>query len=347
MAGATLKDIAAATGLSVSTVSRALAGSSAISTATNKRVREAATKLKYRPNSQARALKGSKTDTIGLITPGVGNPYFSVLASAIEEKAAQFGLSLIMANSNDNTEQLIRSLEIMENQRIDGLIVVPHIGSGERIAALQRSGTPVVAVDRQLALPDSEESFKNAIPFVDSDPTPGITAAVELLVRVTDEIGYLAGPQDTSTGVLRKRAFLSACSKHNVTPVLYQGGYAEKEGFDGARSLVERGVRAVIAGDSMMTLGALRFCHHSRLRLGHDIALVGFDDFPVFELQEVPMTIIDQDVCRMGRTAFKTLQNLIASSCNSSANNNSLNTLQGTSLPTRLIVRDSTTLERR
>ncbi len=100
----------------------------------------------------------------------------------------------------------------------------------------------------------------------------------------------------------------------------------------GTQELLKLGVSAIIAGDSMMTVGALRACHEHRLTPGFDIALVGFDDFPVFQLQNPPLTIINQHVSTMGAKAFEELHKLLRGD----------SAQHKIKLPTTLIVRGST-----
>ncbi|OKX83830.1 LacI family DNA-binding transcriptional regulator [Corynebacterium glutamicum] len=300
----TLKDIAQATQLSVSTVSRALANNASIPESTRIRVVEAAQKLNYRPNAQARALRKSRTDTIGVIIPNIENPYFSSLAASIQKAAREAGVSTILSNSEENPELLGQTLAIMDDQRLDGIIVVPHIQSEEQVTDLVNRGVPVVLADR---------SFVNSsIPSVTSDPVPGMTEAVDLLLAADVQLGYLAGPQDTSTGQLRLNAFEKLCVDRGIVGAsVYYGGYRQESGYDGIKVLIKQGANAIIAGDSMMTIGALLALHEMNLKIGEDVQLIGFDNNPIFRLQNPPLSIIDQHVQEIGKRAFEILQKLI------------------------------------
>ena len=134
----TLKDIAAEVGVSISTVSRALADHPAIPQKTKQRVLKAAQKLNYRPNAQARALRNSKTNTIGLVIPNLFNPYFAELAAAVQNAAIDAGLYTLLGISNDDPKGLIQAVEIMQHQRVDGIIAVPHIGTEKELTALAK-----------------------------------------------------------------------------------------------------------------------------------------------------------------------------------------------------------------
>lgn len=300
----TLKDIARLTQLSVSTVSRALSNSSSIPETTRRRVAEAAAELNYRPNAQARALRKSRTDTIGVIIPDIENPFFSALAASIQRAAREVGISTILANSEENPELLNRTLEMMDDQRLDGIIVVPHIRSEEKIGELISRGVPVVLADR---------SFRSGeIPSVTSDPVPGLTAAMELLTESEVHLGYLSGPQDTSTGRLRLDTFEQLCLDRGLTGVsVYYGGYRPEAGREGMKVLISQGADAVIAGDTMMTIGALQAVHEMNLKLGRDIQLIGFDDNSVFRLQNPPLSVINQHADVMGARAFAILHRII------------------------------------
>ncbi|MGP6172658.1 LacI family DNA-binding transcriptional regulator [Corynebacterium sp. A21] len=302
----TLKEVAQLAGVSISTTSRALGGHPAITEATAAKVRAAATELSYQPNAQARALRASRTATIGLTIPSVINPYFAALAAAVQHAASEAKLSTILFNSNEDPAELATALRVLASHRVDGLLVVPHEENTAQLMELQRIGLPIVLVDRDL--PDT------GIPSVTSDPTVGLTAAVNHLKECGHlPIGYLSGPMSTSTGRQRWETFHAACQAAGLEkqPV-YHGGYHQSEGYEGTRRLWEQGVRAIIAGDSMMSIGALEACHDLGVLVGRDIALVGFDDHPVFRLQAAPLTIIDQHVSEIGARAFGVLQQLIA-----------------------------------
>ncbi len=301
----TLKDIAEVTQLSVSTISRALSNNASIPESTRQRVIDAAERLNYRPNAQARALRKSQTDTIGLIVPNIENPYFASLAAAVQKQARSAGVSTILTNSEENPELLNQTLDVMDDQRLDGIIVVPHFQTEQKAKELADRGVPIVLADR---------TFNHTnLPSVTSDPIPGMTAAVDLLTAADVSLGYLSGPQDTSTGRQRLGAFEDLCINRGITGVsVYYGGYRQESGYEGVKVLLEQGANAIIAGDSMMTIGALMAIHEMDLKIGEDLQLIGFDDNPIFRLQNPPLTIIDQHVADMGRTAFDLLQRIIA-----------------------------------
>lgn len=321
----TLKDVAKLAGVSVSTTSRALGGHPAITAATVAKVRAAAEQVHYRPNAQARALRAARTGTIGLTIPSVINPYFAALAAAVQQAAGRAQLATILFNSNENADDLSRALQVLQDHRVDGIIAVPHEDNLEQLAATRNRGIPIVLADRELPGTD--------IPSVSSDPAPGMNAAVShLAAQGHRSIGYLAGPLNTSTGRYRLSVFEAAATAARLPgqPV-YHGGYQQSQGYAGTGELLGRGVSAIIAGDSMMTIGALEACHERQLKVGTDIALIGFDDNPVFRLQAAPLTVIDQNVTELGIRSFEVLQDLMSGKSPPTI----------TRLPTTLRIRDS------
>lgn len=302
---ATLKDVARMAQVSTSTASRALADNPAISEPTRNRVKECAQALNYQPNEQARALRQSKTNIIGLIVPSLINPYFAEMATTIQGQAASLGLTTLIANTNERVDDLRKAMEMMISQRVDGLIVVPSEGIDDLLERARDTDVPVVMVDRAVDM--------EGITSITSDPTEGITQAIQHLADGGHlPIGYLSGPTTTSTGRDRCEAFKEACEKAGVdSTLIYSGSYEVEEGRKGAHDLLAKGAQSLIAGDSMMTIGVLEQCRKENREVGKDIAVVGFDNYPLFELQPRPITIIDQNVSDMSVRAMDLLHQLI------------------------------------
>lgn len=302
---ATLKDVARLAKVSTSTASRALSNNPAISEGTREKVKECAKQLNYQPNEQARALRQSRTNIIGLIVPSLINPYFAEMGTTIQRHAAQFGLTTLIANTNEAVDELRKAMEMMISQRVDGLIVVPSEGIDDLIERARDTGVPVVMLDRQIDL--------DGITSITSDPTAGITQAIDHLKEQGHlPIGYLAGPESTSTGRDRREAFTHACQQAGIdAELIYHGDYLAEEGRAGAKELLSKGAKSLIAGDSMMTIGVLEQCRDQGCEVGKDVAVVGFDNYPLFELQPKPITIIDQNVADMSVRAMDILHSLI------------------------------------
>ena len=131
MAGTTLKDVAAAAGVSISTASRSLSGNPAISESTRQRVKDTAVKLNYRPNAQARALRSSRSNAIGLVIPSLDNAYFAAMAAAVEEAADKQGLATMITSCGEEPQRLVKALDALMERQVDGIIAVPLEGAEE------------------------------------------------------------------------------------------------------------------------------------------------------------------------------------------------------------------------
>ncbi|MBK4173558.1 substrate-binding domain-containing protein [Corynebacterium macginleyi] len=323
MATTTLKDVAAAAGVSISTASRSLAGKTSISDATRTRVQNIADKLNYRPNAQARALRSARSHAIGLIIPSLDNPYFAGMAAAVEKEANTQGIATMITSCGEDPQRLATALEALGQRQVDGIIAVPLVGAQDALAQSQ-DHHPLILIDREL----------NSLPAVVSDPSPGLNDAItQLKNKGHTKIGYLSGPQETSTGRQRLAVFKQAAQGMDMH--IHQGNFRHREGYKGAIDLLHAGVTAIVAGDSMMTAGALEACHNAGKSIGKEIALVGFDDFIYLRFQAAPISVVDQNVSHMGRTAAAELISSIENKRQP----------QGKILPTRYIPRMSTAHE--
>lgn len=302
----TLKDIALQAGVSIATVSRALADNPAVTQQTRERIQILADKLGYRPNAQARALQSSRSNTIGIVVPSLINHYFAAMVTALQDAAETAGMAVIITNSNENSAMMASALDFLASHGVDGIICVPDENCTDQLIRLHRQGMALVLIDRELPT--------SSIPTIISDPTPGIEAAVSLLARNNAlPVGYLSGPISTSTGRHRLETFHRACRDAGLPEQLvFLGGYEQSKGFEGAKALIAQGARTLFAGDSMMTIGVLEACHKAGLSIGEDINVVGFDSQPLFALQPRPLTVINQHVETMAEQAFTMLKGLMA-----------------------------------
>ena len=201
----TLRDVAKAAGVSVSTASRALHDPGSTTEATRLRVREVAEELQYHPNTAARSLRTRRTDTIGLLVPDVRNPFFTDLAYSVDKAAAAAGLTVMIGNSDESTSAADRFLTNLARHQVDGLLVVPQGLASEALeqAAADR---PTVFLDRHPDLPGVSEAD---VPVVTSGDTDGMVALIDHVVaQGYRRIGFISGPTTASTGRARHAAFV-------------------------------------------------------------------------------------------------------------------------------------------
>ncbi len=307
--GVTIRDVAAHAGVSLGTASRVLSGHPATSPEARARVTDAVAVLGYRPNAQARSLRSTRTQAIGLLVSDVRNPFFADVAHAAEQAALGADYVTLLGNANENVEQQDRYLETFLTQRVDGVVLAPQgIGSGS-LEALIDSRMPVVFVDRTV------EGFD--VPSVTTDSRTGLDEAVAHLIAAGHtRIGYIGGPQSISTGRQRYDDFIEALPRHGlaVDPALITfGDFQEASGIRAGEQLLGQPNRptAILAADNLMALGALAAVRSRGLRLGIDVDVIAFDDIEWLAHFDPPISVIAQDAGAVGRCAVELLLQVI------------------------------------
>jgi len=155
----TIRDVAAATGFSVNTVSRALNDKPDVSAETKRVILETARKLGYRPNRLARGLRSNKTQTIGVIVADIANPFFGAVVKEIGETARQEGWSIILASTDEDRAREREAIHVMLAERVDGLLITPCQKDRGNIEKLDSSGLPYVLLGRWFGLGSRSHSW--------------------------------------------------------------------------------------------------------------------------------------------------------------------------------------------
>lgn len=296
----TIKDIATAAGVSLGTASRALSGNGSVAPATRDRVLDAARRLEFVPNAHARSLRSERTGTIGLLIPDVRNPFFAHLAHVIEDRAHAEGLSVLLCSAGEDSERMQSYAQLLRQQRVDGIIMAPFHSGARSIDDLLAAGIPLTFVDRMI------EGL--AVPAVVSDTADAVAEAVRSLAASgARRIGCISGPLGTSTGTDRLREFSAAAHGLPVETLIAHGDFQEESGRSGLRTLLDEGADAVLAADSLMTLGAVHECRRQGIVPGRDLPMIGFDDIPPLALLDPPLPLICQDIDGMGTAAVDLL----------------------------------------
>jgi len=289
----TLRQVAALSGVSLKTASRALNGEPYVSAVTADRVRAAAAQLGFRRNAIARDLRaGSRSPLVGLIISDLGNPFFSRVARGAERRLRAAGLQLVSASSEEDPDLEQALIGEMVERRVSALLVVTSAEEHAFLDAERRHGVPVVFLDREPAdiVADS----------VVLDNRGGMRRAVEhLLARGHRRIALIGDLRRLVTQRERAAAFEAAMSAAGQ-PVWAQ--YQRPDCHDAATA--EQAVHdvlaqrppptALITTNNLITIGALRALRG----LAEPPALVGFDDFDLADV--VGVTVVAHDPERMG-----------------------------------------------
>ncbi|WP_065964521.1 LacI family DNA-binding transcriptional regulator [Curtobacterium sp. UCD-KPL2560] len=328
MNNVTIKDVAARAGVSPATASRVMSGNAATSQESRDAVERAARELDFRPNLQARALRSTRSDTIGLLVSDVRNPFFADLAHTVEQAALAAGYVTLLGNANERADQQNRYLDTLIARRVDGVIVAPQGNDTGTVQQLVDRQIPTVFVDR--VIPGIR------VPSVTTDSRTGIRQTVAHLAALGHtRVGYIAGPQSVSTGRERFDAWQDAVADSTLSrdpDLVVFGDFQAASGSAGVTTLLglDEPPTAIFAADSLMAVGAIAILNKLGLRVGVDIALVAFDDIEWFSLLEPALSVVAHSVEDMGHTAVDLLRDVIDGG-----------TPDSVRLPSELIVRSS------
>ncbi len=340
----TIQDVAARSGVSISTVSRVVTGTVAVEPATAERVREAIADLGYRPNLLARSFRRRVTHTIGLLVPDNSNPFFAELARTIENAGFAEGYSVVLCNSDLSEVKQETYIDVLLANRVDGLILassglIPTVGSHDAVGRILDAGAPCVVVDRDLGETPVDQVL------VDNDQG-GYLAGAHLIGLGHRRIACLVGPSDLTPSAGRIAGFQRALADAGLAVVaegLVRGNGRPDGGAAAAQRLLERGlvaagnVTAIFAFNDQMAIGAIGALQRAGCRVPEDISVVGFDDIPQSAAIFPALTTIAQPIREMGTIGVRLLLDRIAR-----GHPEGHVPCQRVRLSTRLVVREST-----
>jgi LacI family transcriptional regulator len=273
----TLKDVAARARVSRATVSLVLRGSPLVASATRQRVEEAIALVGYVYNRGAARLRTGNSGAIGLIIPGITNPFYAELTAGADDVLDVEGRLTFLATSNDRPEREERLIRRIREQGVDGIILCAAEGSSPSLLQQLRAWrVPVVQILRAIAGIDGD--------FVAPDYRVGTQMALDHLVaRGHRRISLMPSAKDTSATRERIESFRATMQRHGLGPGVITRGSMSREdaAAEMGRVLDKRSPpTAVICHNDLMALGAIGELRRRGLTPGHDIGVIGFDDIP-------------------------------------------------------------------
>lgn len=310
-AAVTIEEVAAAAGVSRSTVSRVVNGSTAVSPEALQAVKRAIAELNYVPNRAARSLASHRTHAVALIVPEdttrfFGDPFFASIVSGINARLSRsdYVLNLFIASDDpgDKTTGYVRS------GAVDGAIVVSHHTSDtfiDRIASV----VPVVYGGRPIRL--REEDY-----YVDVDNVRGgYDATMHLIERGRSRIATITGPLDMPASIDRLQGYREALAAAGLPEgPIADGNFTADGGADAMRQILEAGERpdAVFVASDLMARGALAALAAAGVHVPDDVAVIGFDDSPVATSVTPQLTTVRQPSFAQGEQMASVLLDLLA-----------------------------------
>ncbi|QPP05315.1 LacI family transcriptional regulator [Streptomyces bathyalis] len=308
----TIKDVAAAAGVSPSTVSRVLNNGPKVDPALARRVRKAAAQLDYRPSRVAQSLRRQRSHVWMLLVPDVRNPFFTDMVRGVEDAARGAGYALTLCNTDDDVAQERRYLELALNERVSGVILSPASDTRSAVEHLTAKGIPVVTVDRVL-----EHDSVDAVLVDNRDGARKATG--HLLEAGYRNLACITGPEGQTTAADRLAGFRDAHTDCGVKlrPELIRHGDFRISGGEKAADELLRSPEppdAVFVANNLMTLGTLDAITAAGLNIPSDIAIVGWDDAPWAPLLRPALTTVAQPTHELGQQTAALLESRIAGS---------------------------------
>ncbi|MFI5953380.1 LacI family DNA-binding transcriptional regulator [Cryptosporangium sp. NPDC051539] len=298
MATTSIREVAERAGVSVGTVSNVLNRPEAVAPATRERVRRAIEELGFVRNESARHLRAGRSRTLGLVVLDVTNPFFTDVARGVEDAANEAGLAVILCNSDERREKELAYLDLLEEQRVQGVLITPVDIDGERLARLRSRGVPVVLLDRHAG----EGDYCSVA--VD-DVLGGELAAAHLRDLGHERIAYVSGPMSLAQCADRYQG--AAAGGH--LEILAGAALNVASGRDAGERLL--GLRnpptAVFCANDLLALGVLQVMVSRGLSVPGDLSIVGYDDIEFAAAAAVPLSSVRQPRHLLGRTAAELL----------------------------------------
>jgi LacI family transcriptional regulator len=303
-----IKEVAALAQVSVGTVSNVLNRPEIVARPTRERVHGAIKSLGFVRNESARQLRAGRSRTIGLVVLDVANPFFTDVARGVEDEASMSGLAVILCNTDEQAERESRYLELLEEHRVQGILITPVGEADDRLDRLQARGTLVILVDSR------SPSGRQCSVAVD-DVLGGDMAVSHLLASGHERIAFVGGPAglrqvaDRREGAVRalQRAGggLSDLSLIETAGLNVLGGQAAGQEIAGMAARA-RPTAAFCAND-LVALGLLQEMTRAGIRVPDELAIVGYDDIEFAAAAAVPLSSVRQPRQELGRTAARLL----------------------------------------
>ncbi|GGO79628.1 LacI family DNA-binding transcriptional regulator [Nocardioides deserti] len=301
---ASVKDVAAAAGVSLGTVSNVLNRPDRVSPSTRERVERVMAELGFVRNESARQLRAGKSRTLAYVVLDAGNPFFTDVAAGIDDAADDAALSLVLCNSANRADREAAHLALLEQQRVQGILITPVDPDAVALDLIARRGTPIVVVDRTRRVED--------FCTVSVDDVLGGRLAVEHLVdRGHRRVAVVGGP--TTIGQVHDRyagaraAWADAGLDPDDLVELATEAMTVAEGRSAGERLSglpgRRRPTAAFCVNDLLALGLLQQSIGSGRSVPGDLAIIGYDDIEFAAAAAVPLTSVRQPRHQLGRTA--------------------------------------------
>jgi len=304
--GATIKDIAARTGLGLATISKYLNGGHVLEK-NQAAIEQAIEELDFQVNSFARSLKTKQSKTVGVVIPQLNNLFMTSIVTKIEETLRHYGYGVIVCDTAKQKEREAQVIQFLLNKMVDGVILMATGTEAWGLEPVLKKKIPVVLIDRKV------ERLEGMLDMVLLD---NFRAAYDstscLLQRGHRKIGILIGPEQVYTSKQRLLGYKKAMEEAGIRVPdtwIRRTDFSMEAGYQHTVELVtqEKGLTAVFATNFEMTLGALLALKDHGCQVPEKVSLIGFDNRELARAMHPALTIVSQPVEEMGVRAAELL----------------------------------------
>jgi DNA-binding LacI/PurR family transcriptional regulator len=313
----TIRDVARAASVAVSTASMALNNKPGVSEKTKKKVRMVARELCYVPNHSARSLVTNDSKCLGLMVPEIVNPFYSAIVDKMATLAEGMGYTLLLGISNNKSNQEKAFVKTFASHRVLGVIIVPMLcekPNTEHLDILKTARIPTIFCT------DYYDEWTNGVKgnysCVMCDLEQGEYEMIRHLIKLGHkEICFVSVDMDVHFTQLRQRGYQRAYEQEGLAADENRVFFADQArfqgGYDIADVLLKQNPDAIACINDIMTIGILKRLNERGVRIPEDIAVAGFDDMMFAELAQKPISTVRQPLQRICERTLEMLDKKI------------------------------------
>ncbi len=300
---ATIYEVSKLAGVSLATVSRVMNNNASVSKKTKQKVLDAMNELGYRPNSIARSLASSRSDSVGILVSELHGPFFGQMMAGIESELRAAGKHVIITTGHSEEEKEKDGIEFLISRNCDAIIAHVEAVSDEYLIKLSAGKIPIYLMSRYV-----EELKDNCISL--DNELGGYLATKAVIENGHKNIAYIAGPQFKADASNRLLGHQRALKEFNVPfneNLFYIGDFKETGGSDGLKHFIDNlyEFSAVVCANDEMASGAMKYAREHGFHLPQGLSIIGFDNVIFANYLYPTLTTIDNPVARMGHMAAK------------------------------------------
>jgi LacI family transcriptional regulator len=306
----TIKDLAKAAGVSVTTISRVVNGNySGVSEETKNRILVLVNNMGYKPNAIARGLVTRRTKTIGLIIPDVSNEFFSSIARGAEDEANGREYNVFLCNTDEDVFKEKQYLAALNEKCVDGILYAGTVkGKSNEILNLKEKQFPLVIIDRQI------EDIEISGVFIDN--IEGAYKATNYLIKLGhSNIACITGPLSDRNACDRLEGYKKALKDNSIaydSLKVMEGNFKVDGGMNAMKELLRiEKISAVFASNDLMAYGAYKIIKSRKMHIPTEISIIGFDDNALSDIIEPELTTIRQPAYEMGKLSARMLIDIL------------------------------------